>query len=253
MKYLAFSLLVSINLVTSCNSAKKMTTIAAEPTDPKETEVWTPIPVLVKPGASPNMAPSDAIMLFDGKGFGEWLHLDGSAVKWENDGNSMTVKPKSGDIRTKRNFGSCQLHVEWKSPSAVKGEGQGRGNSGIFLQERYEVQVLDNYDNRTYSNGQASAVYKQTIPLVNACKAPGEWQMYDIIYDAPKFDEKGVKTKSAYVTVIHNGVITQNHTEITGSTEYIGYPKNIAHGEAPIKLQDHGDLVSYRNIWIRRL
>ncbi|HMP32572.1 MAG TPA: DUF1080 domain-containing protein, partial [Saprospiraceae bacterium] len=181
-------------------------------------------------------------------------HLDGSPVKWTlNSDGSMTVLPKSGDIRTKESFGSFQLHIEWRTPSEVKGEGQGRGNSGIFLQDKYEVQVLDSYDNVTYSNGQASSIYKQSIPLVNACKAPGEWQTYDIIYKAPKFDKSGKKIASAYVTVIQNGIITQNNYKIKGTTPYIGWPKNPPHGDGPLKLQDHGDLVSYRNIWLRKL
>ena len=135
----------------------------------------------------------------------------------------------------------------------MKGEGQLRGNSGVFLMSRYEVQVLDNYKNSTYSNGQASAIYKQSIPLVNACKAPGEWQTYDIIFMAPRFNDDGIRTHPGTITVLHNGVLTQNHTVIWGSSEYKGLPHNNAHGDLPIMLQDHGDLVSYRNIWVRRL
>nr|HPN69741.1 DUF1080 domain-containing protein [Saprospiraceae bacterium] len=224
-----------------------------EPTKPEATEFWTPVPNVVKPGNTYGQAPADAIVLFDGKNFGEWEHLDGSAVKWTLSDGAATVQPKAGDIRTKRSFGSCQLHIEWRTPSVVKGTSQGRGNSGIFFQERYELQVLDNYDNPTYTNGQASSIYKQTRPLVNACKGPGEWQTYDAIYTAPVFDAQGKKIKSGMITVLHNGVLTQLNTEIQGTTEYIGWPKNVAHGEAPFKLQDHGDLVSYRNIWVRRL
>jgi 3-keto-disaccharide hydrolase len=147
-----------------------------------------------------------------------------------------------------------QLHVEWRSPAEVKGDGQGRGNSGIFLMGKYEIQVLDCYNNETYYNGQAGSIYKQTIPLVNACRKPGEWQAYDIIFKAPVFNEDGSKKSSAYVTVIHNGVLIQNHVEILGTTEYIGPPKNIAHPpKQPIHLQDHGNPVSYRNIWVREL
>ena len=238
--------------LTSSFTQKK--TKPLEPKDPKATEVWTPVPTVVTPGRSDFSAPSDAVVLFDGSGFDAFSHLDGSPVKWTLNGDgSMTVKPRTGDIKTKDSFGSFQLHIEWKTPEVVKGEGQGRGNSGIFLQDKYEVQVLDSYNNSTYSNGQASSIYKQTIPLVNACKAPGEWQTYDIIYTAPKFDKQGKKIASAYVTVIQNGILTQNNTRIEGTTEYIGWPKNPAHGDGPIKLQDHGDLVSFRNIWLRKL
>ena len=218
---------------------------------PEITEVWEPEPPKVKPGEG-TAPPSDAIVLFNGNNLGEWVSArDGSAAAWTLEGDHMTVKPRSGDIRTKREFGDCQLHIEWRTPSEVSGESQGRGNSGIFLQGRYEVQVLDNYDNRTYSNGQAGSIYKQTMPLVNACRPPGEWQTYDIIYTAPRFNDNGILVSPGRVTVIHNGVVVQNNTEIRGTTEYIGMPKNIAHGKGPLRLQDHGNLVSYRNVWIR--
>ena len=145
------------------------------------------------------------------------------------------------------------MHLEWRTPAVIEGKGQGRGNSGVFFQERYEVQVLDNFENKTYSNGQAGSIYKQAIPLVNACKKPGEWQTYDIIFTAPRFNEDGIRTSAGRLTVIQNGVLIQNNVEIQGTTEYIGLPKNIAHGKASIMLQDHGDKVSYRNIWIREL
>ncbi|MEM0991474.1 MAG: DUF1080 domain-containing protein [Bacteroidota bacterium] len=219
---------------------------------PEATEVWEPVPRVVTPGQN-SAAPSDAIVLFDGKDFSEWEHLDGKAVAWNIEKNAMVVKPKSGNIQTKKEFGDMQLHIEFRTPAKVDGEGQGRGNSGVFLQKRYEVQVLDNYNNKTYPNGQAGALYKQTMPLVNACRPPGTWQQYDIIYRAPRFNEDGMKIASAYVTVIHNGVLIQNHTEIKGTTEYIGLPKNIAHGKAPIMLQDHDNLTAFRNVWVREL
>lgn len=223
-------------------------------TDPKATEVWQPEPRVVTPGQG-TKPPSDAIVLFNGTNFDEWWSdKDSSAVKWDlNRDSSATVKPQAGDIMTKRVFGDCQLHIEFRTPPVVKGEGQGRGNSGIFLQNRYEVQVLDCYQNRTYSNGQTASIYKQTIPLVNACRKPGEWQAYDILYTAPRFNADGILIAPARVTVLHNGVVVQLNTEIKGTTEYIGLPKYQAHGKAPIKLQDHGDLVSYRNIWVREL
>ena len=226
----------------------------AQITDPKATEVWSPKAKVVTPGSA-TKAPSDAIVLFNGTNLSEFVSLaDSSAAVWTiNRDSSMTVAAGKGNIRTRRSFGDCQLHVEFRAPIVVKGEGQGRGNSGIFLQQRYEVQVLDCYQNTTYSNGQTASIYKQSIPLANACKKPGEWQTYDIIYTAPRFNKDSVLVATGHVTVLHNGVLVQNHTEIKGTTEYIGLPKNIAHGKAPIELQDHDDLVSYRNIWIREL
>ncbi len=228
--------------------------ISAQITDPKATEVWQPEPRVVSPGEG-SKAPSDAIVLFDGKNLAEWMsQKDSTEAKWElgADG-SVTVKPGTGDLQTRRSFGDCQLHLEFRTPAVLKGEGQGRGNSGVFLQNRYEVQVLDCYQNRTYSNGQTASVYKQSIPLVNACRKPGEWQTYDILYTAPRFNSDGILLAAGRVTVIHNGVVVQLNTEIKGTTEYIGLPKNVAHGKAPLRLQDHGDLVSYRNIWVREL
>ncbi len=226
--------------------------LRAQITDPKATEVWEPEPRVVTPGEG--MAPpSDAIVLFDGTNFDEWTHLDGSPVKWELKDGAMTVVKGTGNIVTKRAFGDCQLHLEFRTPAVVEGEGQGRGNSGVFLQSRYEVQVLDSYQNRTYSNGQCGAIYKQYPPLVNACRPPGQWQTYDIIYKAPVFNADGIRVAPGYITVLHNGVLIQNHVEIQGTTEYIGLPKNIAHGKAPLMLQDHRNPVSYRNIWIREL
>ncbi len=258
---------LGVMLIASCNQAQEKeasnpsqeTPEAAkkEPTDPKETEVWEPEPSKL----SFNQAdvPSDAIVLFDGTNLDAWQSAreEGGPANWIlNEDGSMTVRDKAGDIQTKENFGSVQLHIEWRNPAEARAEGQNRGNSGIFLQNRYEVQVLDSYgDNRTYSNGQAGSIYKQYAPLVNATKPSGEWQTYDIIFHAPEFDENGQKTTSGTLTVLHNGVLIQDHVEVLGTTEYIGWPKNSAHGDAPIKLQDHGDQsgVTYRNIWVRRL
>lgn len=217
-----------------------------------ETEVWEPVPPVV--AAPPNAPPADAIVLFDGKNLNQWLSADGKSAQWKVHGNEVTVEPKTGDIKTKESFCDVQLHVEWKSPKETLGkEGQGRGNSGIFLQERYEIQVLDSYENKTYPNGQAGSVYKQSIPLVNASRGADEWQTYDIIYTAPKFDDAEKLTSPATVTVLHNGVLVQNHFAIQGPTEWIGHPPYSAHDCAPLRLQDHGDPVSFRNIWIRKL
>ena len=229
-----------------------LTPVFSQELDPKVTEIWEPQVRVVTPGQG-TRPPSDAIVLFNGSNFSEWISdKDSSAVKWYMNGDSsMTVQPQAGGIRTKRSFGDFQLHIEFRSPVAVKGEGQGRGNSGIFLQNRYEIQVLDSYQNRTYSNGQCGSVYKQTMPLVNACRKPGEWQAYDILYTAPRFNTDGQLLLPGHVTVLQNGVVVQLNTEIRGTTEYRGLPKNAAHGKGSISLQDHGDLVSYRNIWIR--
>ena len=226
--------------------------IHAQIKDPKATEVWEPEPRAIM-GSYNGSAPSDAIILFNGSNADAWWHGDSSNVNWKVDGESMIVQKGTGAIYTKENFGDCQLHIEWTAPTEIKGEGQGRGNSGVFLQNMYEVQVLDSYNNRTYSNGQAASIYKQSMPLVNAMSPPGEWNTYDIIFKAPTFNSDGIKTSSAFITVIHNGVIVQNHTEIRGTTPYIGLPKNPAHGDGPIQLQDHGNPVKYRNIWIRKL
>lgn len=222
-------------------------------TDPKDTEVWDPEPRIVAPG-SDSAPPSDAIVLFDGNDLDEWEAAYGEgAAKWIVENGVMTVAPGSGDIKTKRKFGDIQLHLEWRTPAVVEGEGQGRGNSGVFLQMRYEVQILDSYQNRTYSNGQAGSIYKQYIPLVNTSKAPGEWQSFDIIFIAPRFNQDGILVAPGRLTVFHNGVLIHYHAEVKGTTEYIGQPKNVAHGDDSIKLQDHGNPMSFRNIWVREL
>jgi len=220
---------------------------------PEDTEFYTPVPKVVT--TEVNKAPSDALILFDGKNLQQWVSEKDSVSKadWTVENNILTVKPGSGAILTKEKFEDFQMHIEWKSPEVIKGEGQGRGNSGIFLQGLYELQVLDNNNNKTYTNGQAGSLYKQTPPLVEARKNAGEWHTYDILYSAPRFNKDGHLIKRALVTVLHNGVVVQYNTELQGTTEYIGLPRMVAHGAGPIALQDHGDLVSYRNIWIRKL
>jgi hypothetical protein len=221
--------------------------------DPKDTEVWVPIPEVVTPGEG-TQAPSDAIVLFGGKDASEWVNEEEKAIEWTVADGCMTVVKGAGTIQTKREFGDIQLHIEWRSPQKIEGEGQGRGNSGIFLQKRYEVQVLDSYKNKTYSNGQAGSIYKQHIPLVNACRPPGEWQTYDIFYEAPRFDDEGELEKPAYITVVHNGILVQNHVKIKGLTVFRGRPYYKNHlPKAPLMLQDHGNPVSFRNIWVREL
>jgi hypothetical protein len=225
-----------------------------EITDPKATEKWSPVPVIVTPGEE-NLPPSDAIVLIgQDSDLSMWESQESKKVKWNFKDGVITVKKGTGIIRTRNYFGDCQLHVEWRAPSEVVGDGQGKGNSGVFLMGIYEVQVLDSYDSKTYSNGQAASIYKQHIPLVNACRPPGEWQRYDIIWKAPKFNEDGTVNTPAYITVIHNGVLVQNHVEIKGTTDYIGIQTYKPHAaRLPITLQDHGNPVSYRNIWVREL
>ncbi|MDR2533435.1 MAG: DUF1080 domain-containing protein [Tannerellaceae bacterium] len=227
---------------------------------PAMSEYWTPQPKIVTPGTSTAnatlSAPSDAIILFDGKDLSEWESPKGGAAQWTVHDGVFTVNKKSGDIQTRRKFENYQLHIEWMIPTNISGQSQGRGNSGIFMQGLYEIQVLDNYENETYVNGQAGSVYKQTPPLANAMRKPGEWNVYDIIYSAPVFKEDGTYRIPPTVTVIHNGIVLQNHTTILGTTEYIGFPKVKAHGAGPIVLQSHGDPsepISFRNIWIREL
>ncbi|MDQ7730364.1 DUF1080 domain-containing protein [Halomonas sp. SpR8] len=218
-----------------------------------KTEVWEPVPATVS--VPETGAPSDAVVLFDGTNLDAWEGAEGGPAEWHVEEGAMTVSRGAGGIRTRQDFCDVQLYLEWRAPSDIEGmEGQDRGNSGIFLQERYEIQVLDSYDNPTYPNGQAASIYKQHIPLVNASRPPGEWQSYNILYTAPRFDDEGALESSAYITVLHNGVVVQHHAEVQGTTEWIGEPNyDEGHGCAPIYLQDHDAAVSFRNIWVREL
>jgi hypothetical protein len=221
--------------------------------DPKATEVWQPEPRVVTPGEG-GAPPSDAVVLFDGTDLEDWHAVGGGPARWQVAGGAMTVVAGSGAIQTRAAFGDVQLHLEWRTPETVSGEGQGRGNSGVFLMGRYEVQVLDSYQNRTYSNGQAASVYKQHIPLVNASRPPGVWQSYDLVFTAPRFRADGSVERAAMLTLLHNGVLVQDHVVLAGPTLYIGTSAYEAHESAlPLMLQDHGNPVSFRNIWIREL
>ncbi|PRY90478.1 3-keto-disaccharide hydrolase [Mongoliibacter ruber] len=245
--------LVAVGLIVSLPAFSQQKDIKLPP---EATEFWEPVVRQVTPGDQNTMPPSDAIVIFDGKNLDNFVSAkdESSPAPWKLEDGVMTVTPRTGDIQTKEKFGDMQLHIEWSAPTEIKGEGQGRGNSGIFLMSHYEVQVLDSYESRTYSNGQAASIYKQTPPLVNAMKKPGEWNTYDIYFTAPRFNSDGMVVAPARVTVVHNGVLVQNNTEIKGPTEYIGIPNYKAHDDAlPIKLQDHGDLVKFRNIWVRKL
>jgi len=203
-------------------------------------------PAKVTPGATPQEAPSDAIVLFDGKDLSKWKNGE----KWEIKDGAATVKGAS--ISTKEQYGSVQLHIEFASPAEVKGSGQGRGNSGVFFGP-YEVQVLDNYDNKTYYDGQCASIYKQSPPLVNACKKPGEWQTYDIIFVSPAWDKEGKIRRDGSLTVLQNGVLVQNHHILLGDTAFNRPPQLKPHGKLSISLQNHGNPVKYRNIWVREL
>ena len=230
---------------------------------PEDTEVWQPVPNVVTPGAECGAPPSDAVILFNGKNLDEWVSTkDHSPAKWTVADGVITVNKAAGDIETKKTFRNYQLHIEWRVPEKVTGNGQARGNSGVYLAAigpgggGYELQVLDSYENQTYVNGMAGSIYKQSIPLANPTRKPGEWQVYDVVWTAPVFNLDGSLKTPAYVTVFFNGVLVQNHFELKGQTLYIGKPFYKAYDTAPILLQAHGDPsppISFRNIWVREL
>ncbi len=230
---------------------------------PEDSEIWQPVPKVVTPSAECNAPPSDAIILFDGKNVDEWVNVkDKQPALWDVHNGVMTVNKAGGNIETKRRFKNYQLHVEYRIPASITGSGQGRGNSGVFLastglgDDGYELQVLDGYNNPTYVNGMAGSIYKQSIPLANASRKPGEWQTYDVAWTAPTFNDDGSLKTPAYVTVFFNGILVQNHFELKGQTLYIGKPFYKKYDTAPIKLQAHGDKsepMSFRNIWVREL
>ena len=230
---------------------------------PEDTEVYSPVPPVVTPGKTDSAAPSDAIVLFDGKDLSHWVNTkDKAPAGWKVEGGEMVVAKAAGNIETKETFGSYQLHLEWKVPTNVTGKGQARGNSGVFLASTgpgdagYELQIMDSYKNDTYTNGQAASVYKQSIPLANAMRPPGQWQSYDIVWTAPMFNADCSLKSPAKITAFQNGVLVQNDYVLTGETRYIGKPFYKTHGNSPIKLQAHGDPsppISFRNIWVRKL
>ena len=238
MRY-QFSLIVLLVLVSSAQRAMAEEYL---------TGIKWQQPPIVTPGAAPGAPPSDAIVLFNGRDLNNWENGERWPVA---DGVMSSGK---GAITSKEKFGDCQLHIEWASPTEVKGSGQGRGNSGLFLMGKYEIQILDSYNNETYFDGQAGAIYKQTPPMANAMRPPGEWNTYDVFWTAPRFNEDGSLKSPAYVTLVHNGVLLLNHFELLGDTPFNRPPQYKAHPpEGPISLQDHGNPVRFRNIWVRPL
>lgn len=249
---------MAVSLTVAAAAQEKKEYPQPEAMRPGMTEFWTPQPKVVTPGdAATASAPSDAVVLFDGKNLDAWVSSNtGGDAEWRVHDGVFTVDKSKGDIQTRESFGSFQLHLEWMVPEGITGESQGRGNSGVFLQNMYEIQILDCYQNETYVNGQTGSVYKQVVPLANAMRKPGEWNVYDIIYNAPVFNEDGTYKVHPTVTVIQNGIVLLNNFTILGTTEYVGLPRVVKHGDGPIKLQSHGDPsepISFRNIWLRRL
>ncbi|MCD2519025.1 DUF1080 domain-containing protein [Massilia sp. G4R7] len=236
-----------------------MASLAQAQANPKDTEVWSPEPARVTPAPAQG-APSDAVVLFGGKDLGAWVSSGApdKPAPWLVADGAFTVRGGSGDIQTRHSFSDYQLHLEWRVPATLSGSGQARGNSGVFLASTgngsgYEIQILDCVDNKTYVNGQAASIYKQHVPLVNACARGGEWQTYDVIWTAPRFAPDGALLSPGFVTALHNGVLVQNHVALQGESLHVGKPSYRKHGALPIRLQDHGDAVSFRNVWIRPL
>lgn len=251
-------IIFSLSCVTAQEDrSNKPPKVSPMPMQPEMTEIWEPEVVVVKPAKTLGDAPSDAIILFNGVNLDMWVSGKDTmaAAPWKivNE-DYFEVIPYTGSIQTKMKFGDCQLHVEFSAPDIVEKDGQYRGNSGIFFQNRYELQILDSYNNRTYRNGQAGSIYKDHAPLVNAMRSPKEWNSYDVVYRGPRFKKDGRLDSPATITVFHNGVLIQNNVIISGNTDYTGlhyYPS--AHGDDAISLQDHGNKTQFKNVWIRRL
>ena len=268
MRIQSLSVLFTLGAVTLFGLALFSQDLAAQQqataAKPEDTEVWSPEPKVVTPGENDTAPPSDAIVLFNGKNQDEWVSAQDRSkpADWIVGNGVLTVEKSAGNIETKRKFKDYQLHLEWKIPANITGSGQARGNSGLFLASTgpgdagYELQILDAYNNKTYVNGMAGSIYKQSIPLANPARKPGEWEVYDVVWTAPVFNADGSLKSPAYVTAFFNGVLVQNHFQLQGETRYIGKPFYKAFDGAPIKLQAHGDPsapISFRNIWVREL
>jgi hypothetical protein len=257
--FIPMAFLMMLPLILAAAASKAAPQSAAQKAD---LEKWAihdmnrPLPPVVDPGpAGPSpAAPSDAVVVFKGNDLAQWEDAKGEPAQWKVEGGYMEVVAKAGSIRTKRGFGDCQLHIEWATPAVSSGEGQERGNSGVFLMDTYEVQVLDSYENRTYADGQAGAIYGQYPPLVNACRKPGEWQAYDIIFHRPRFGAQGELVEPARLTVFHNGILVHDNAVLTGPTAHKARPPYKAHSDQlPLSLQDHGNPTRFRNVWVREL
>ena len=250
-----------MNLKRSLVAAVSAAILCASPAASQSHTRWKihdmtrPVPAKVEASVKlPVPPPSDAVVLFDGSDLSSWRAADGSAAKWIIKEGSLAAVPGGGAVQTRDGYGDIQLHIEWAAPTPGHGKGQGRGNSGVFLMGKYEIQVLDSHENTTYPDGQAAAVYGQYPPLVNASLPAGEWQSYDIFFTAPRFADDGSLTAPAHMTVVHNGVLVHNDVELAGPTRFIGEPSYEAHPlEQPLQIQDHANPVSFRNIWIREL
>ncbi len=256
--------LITATLVVTAAGFFGMAASAQVPANPRAADLqkWAvhddtrPMPPVVNPGPAgpPVPVPSDAIVLFDGRDLSGWTTAKGEPAKWLVRAGYMEAVKGSGAIQTKAGFGDCQLHVEWAAPAPPVGAGQDRGNSGVFLMNTYEVQVLDSYESKTYADGMVAALYGQFPPLVNATRKPGEWQFYDIVFHAPRFGTDGKVLAAARMTVFHNGILVHDNDELTGPTAHKARPPYKPHADRlPIGLQDHGHPVRFRNIWIREL
>src|SRR6266446_4675303 len=254
-----FSSLTAVILISLVHFSTVQLSTAQAPMKWKVHDLNRPLPPVVEPGTASTQdaagrAPSDAVVLFDGKDLSRWVDSDGKPARWKVENGYIEIVAKTGNISTRDSFGDCQLHVEFAEPSPGEGESQERGNSGVFLMGLYEIQVLDSHENKTYADGQAAAVYGQYPPLVNASRPPGQWQSYDIVFHGPRFAKDGKLLRPARVTVLHNGVLVQDNVEPSGPTAHGARPPYAPQPEKlPLALQDHSNPIRFRNIWIREL
>lgn len=258
-KIFTIVLLSVVLAMVGFSQADEASTLAQTQPEPLKWKIHDPdrpMPPVVNPGPAgdPVPAPADAVILFDGQDLSHWTHNKGQAARWKVENGYMEVVKKTGAILTKQKFGDCQLHVEWAAPVPATGESQDRGNSGVFLMNIYEVQILDCYNNKTYADGMTAALYGQYPPAVNACRPPGEWQTYDIVFHRPRFDKEGALISPARLTVFHNNILVHDNAVLTGPTAHKQRPPYKAHADKlPLSLQEHGNPIRFRNIWVREL